>query len=55
MENVSMTEESLIISLTNKKYYRLNNSINFPKKNKKETKPMLGMIYDRFYIIFGNA
>jgi hypothetical protein len=50
-----MTEEGLIISLNNHKYYRLNNSANFPKKNKKDIKQILGMCYDNYYIIFGNA
>ena len=49
-----MTEEGLIISLNNQKYYLLNNSDNFTKKNKKDIKQVFGMLYDKFYIIFGN-
>lgn len=50
-----MTEEGLILSLTNKKYYRLNNLTNYPKKNKNDKRQILGMIYDTFYLIFGNS
>lgn len=50
-----MNEEGLILSLTNRKSYRLNNFTNYPKKNKNDKKVMLGMIYDDFYLIFGNA
>lgn len=50
-----MTQEGLILSLNNQKYYRLNNFANNPKKSKNDTKPIYGMIYDRFFLIFGNA
>jgi len=50
-----MKEEGLILSLTNRKYYRLNNFTNYPKKNKNDKRTILGMIYDDYYLIFGNA
>ena len=50
-----MTEEALIISLTKLKSYRLNNFANNPRKNKKDTKPVYGMVYDKFFLIFGNS
>ena len=54
-EATFMTEEALIISLTNLKSYRLNNFANNPRKNKKDTKPVYGMVYDKFFLIFGNS
>jgi len=50
-----MTAEALIISLTNKKRYCLNNFANNPKKNRKDTRPIYGMVYDKFFLIFGNS
>ena len=54
-EATFMTEEALIISLTNLKSYRLNNFANNPRKNKKDNKPVYGMVYDKFFLIFGNS
>lgn len=42
-----------MISLTNYKSYLLNNQKNFPRKEK--PKPVFGMIYDKYYLIFGNS
>lgn len=50
-----MTDEGLLISLNNRKVYCLNNLANNPKKNKIDTKPIYGMVYDEFYLIFGNS
>ena len=50
-----MPEEGLIISLSNYKSYCLNNARNYPKKDKKEMKATYGMIYDKFFLIFGNS
>lgn len=50
-----MTQEGLILSLNNRKYYRLNNSINFPKKKQKDVKTVYGMVYDKYFLIVGNA
>ena len=54
-EATFMTEEALIISLTKLKSYRLNNFANNPRKNKKDNKPVYGMVYDKFFLIFGNS
>ncbi len=54
-EGTYMTSEGLILSLNNQKYYRLNNFANNPMKNKNDTRPVYGMIYDKFFLIFGNA
>ena len=50
-----MTKEGLLFSLTNLKVYALNNLKNNPKKDKKDTKPICGMVYDDFFLIFGNS
>ena len=50
-----MTEEALLISLTNFQSYTLNNLKNNPKKDKKDKKPILAMNYDNFYLIYGNS
>jgi hypothetical protein len=54
-DKVPMTEDGLILSLTNKKYYTLNTIKNNPKKDPKDKKVMRGMIYDKFFLIVGNA
>ena len=50
-----MNEEGLILSLTNRKYYCLNNLKNYPNKNKNDKRNILVMIYDDYYLIFGNS
>ena len=55
LQDKTMIEESLIISLDNKKEYRLNNFRNYPNKDPKDQRVIKGMIYDKYYIIFGNA
>jgi hypothetical protein len=50
-----MTDEGLIISLTNETYYALNTAKNNPRKDPKDKRTMRGMVYDKFYYIIGNA
>ena len=52
-----MKEESLIISLTNHKAFPLNTLQTNPNRDKvkKDTKPNNGMVYDKFFLIFGNS
>jgi len=33
----------------------LNNLKNYPEKDKNDTRVIRGMIYDKYYLIFGNA
>jgi hypothetical protein len=49
-----MNEEALLFSLTNLQCYTLNNPRNNPQM-KKENKAVRGMVYDRYYLIYGNA
>lgn len=50
-----MTEEGLIISLDSRKCYKLNNFRNYPNKDPRDQRIIRGMVYDDYYIIFGNA
>lgn len=50
-----MTEEALILSLDSGKTYFLNTLQHNPAKDPKDTKLMRGMIYDKYFLIFGNA
>ncbi len=55
VEKLIMDEEGLLVSLTNYKYYALNNRQNNPKKDIRDNKIMHGMIFDTFFLIFGNS
>ena len=50
-----MTSEGLIMSLTNTRAFALNTIKNNPKKDKENTKNMLGMVYDKYFLIYGNS
>ena len=50
-----MTSEALIVSLTNDRAFTLNTIKNNPKKDKENTKNMLGMVYDKYFLIYGNS
>ena len=50
-----MDEESLIISLDSRKAYKLNNFYNYPNRDPRDPRIMRGMVYDPYYVIFGNA
>lgn len=54
-DKTSMKSEALILSLTNYKYFPINTLKNNPKKDKKDMKPMLGMVYDKYFLIYGNS
>lgn len=54
-DKLNLDEEALVISLTNSKCFFLNNLKNNPKKDQKDKRSMHGMVYDKFYLIFGNS
>lgn len=54
-EKTPMTEEGLIISLNNFKFYTLNNLQNNPRRDPNDTRIIRGMVYDKYFFIIGNA
>lgn len=54
-EKTVMTSEALMFSLTNKQCFTLNTLKHNPKKDKKDTRNMYGMVYDKYFLIFGNS
>jgi hypothetical protein len=54
-DKTAMTEEGLIISMNNFKFYTLNNLKNNPRKDPNDTRLIRGMVYDKYFLIIGNA
>jgi hypothetical protein len=54
-EERPMVDEALILSLDSRKTYFLNTIEHNPSKDLKDTRIMRGMIYDKYFLIFGNA
>jgi hypothetical protein len=50
-----MVEEGLIMSLDNRKSYFLNTARHNPNKDPRDAKLIRGMIFDKYFLIFGNA
>ena len=50
-----MTEEALLMSLNNVEFYFLNTLKNNPNKDKNDKKTIRGMVYDDFFLIYGNS
>jgi len=50
-----LDDEALLISMNNREKYVLNNLRNNPNKDPRDIKVIKGMIYDKFFMIFGNA
>jgi hypothetical protein len=54
-EDKPMTEEALIISLDSRKTFYLNTLEHNPMKDPKDTRLIRGLVFDKYFLIFGNA
>jgi hypothetical protein len=54
-EDAPMTDESLLLSLDTRNTYFLNTPHHNPSKDPRDTRLIRGMVYDKYFLIFGNA